>query len=682
MSVVLALALVVSMPVSASAAKKQPKLNKTKLTLKVGKTAKLKVKNTKKKVKWSSSKKKVATVKNGKVTAKKVGKTTITAKVGKKKLKCKVTVTKKASANNKTNKNNTTTPTSAPTAAPVSITTVSVVNARTIHVVLSSEQELSKDKFTVKMKEYANGTYNRTLSLESVTTTDKKTYVIKVDPEETAIPLNYYVQVTVDGLLGTGIASKETFYAKVGKYTDDITYSAKVGDYIERSIHLDDTYGYVKITSVEVPTGFTYEIEEKNERVNVSGTCQQTGVQTAVIRYEDELGNTYEATRRWVVGDSNTIAAYCRSSYGVVEEGQMTELSTNFYISGGSGEYRCEVTDPSTGTYVSANMDEDDELYGYVNGNFGMGTANVQVKISDANNSAITTSVGWTVNTKVGKRLYVNMKDATGNRVNAMLLKDAYAYAYNTDVTDLYVEEASSLLDEKGMYFILPEGSYDVKCNVNFYKRDYYGVEMTGIEKSIDMRLPFYSVTLTSSEIDLTGISWYDKENEMRVGENETVFVEKATELKSTVSIDNVFYRLEAKVTNPMSGTAEVVIVSQVNQDGGTITLDSPIETTLAICKVFYKFVPEESGYYCVYSTSEADTYGYVQDGNYQILSYDDDSGDGGNFKIVTELEAGKTYYLAMRCYGASDEGAAATITVRRATEDEVANAGNGDYDE
>lgn len=76
----------------------KPKLSATKVTLKVGKTKKLKVKNAKKKkIKWTSSNKKVATVsKSGKIKAKKKGKATITAKVGKKKLKCKVTV-KKAS---------------------------------------------------------------------------------------------------------------------------------------------------------------------------------------------------------------------------------------------------------------------------------------------------------------------------------------------------------------------------------------------------------------------------------------------------------------------------------------------------------------------------------------------------------------------------------------------------------
>lgn len=75
----------------ASAAK--VKLNRSKLTLVVGKTKKLKVSGSKRKVKWKSNKKSVATVnKHGKVTAKAPGKAVITASIGSKKYKCKVTV--------------------------------------------------------------------------------------------------------------------------------------------------------------------------------------------------------------------------------------------------------------------------------------------------------------------------------------------------------------------------------------------------------------------------------------------------------------------------------------------------------------------------------------------------------------------------------------------------------------
>jgi len=86
-------------------AKAKPKLNKTKKTLFVKETLKLKVKNnkSKKKVTWKSSKPKIVKVgKSGKVTAKKIGKATITAKVGKKKLKCKITVVKAMSCKTKT----------------------------------------------------------------------------------------------------------------------------------------------------------------------------------------------------------------------------------------------------------------------------------------------------------------------------------------------------------------------------------------------------------------------------------------------------------------------------------------------------------------------------------------------------------------------------------------------------
>ena len=71
------------------------KLNKTSLTIYVGKTSTLKVSGTSKKVTWSTSNKKVATVSSkGTVSAKSSGTATITAKVNNKNLRCKVTVKK------------------------------------------------------------------------------------------------------------------------------------------------------------------------------------------------------------------------------------------------------------------------------------------------------------------------------------------------------------------------------------------------------------------------------------------------------------------------------------------------------------------------------------------------------------------------------------------------------------
>ncbi|MDO4167687.1 MAG: Ig-like domain-containing protein, partial [Eubacteriales bacterium] len=81
-----------------AAEKKAVELNKKSLTLTVGKTSKLTLKNTpkNKNITWDSSKKKIATVtKKGNVRAIKRGKATITAKMGNQKYTCKVTVIKK-----------------------------------------------------------------------------------------------------------------------------------------------------------------------------------------------------------------------------------------------------------------------------------------------------------------------------------------------------------------------------------------------------------------------------------------------------------------------------------------------------------------------------------------------------------------------------------------------------------
>lgn len=92
---------VVMVPQSALAAKKQVKLNKKSVSVAVGKTVKVKLKNNKKKVKWTvvSGKKNVALSKKGKtgvtIKGKRVGKAKVQAKIGKKKYVCTVTVTNK-----------------------------------------------------------------------------------------------------------------------------------------------------------------------------------------------------------------------------------------------------------------------------------------------------------------------------------------------------------------------------------------------------------------------------------------------------------------------------------------------------------------------------------------------------------------------------------------------------------
>lgn len=109
---VLALMMIFSVfPATQVNAATKPKLSKTRITMTVGQSKKLKVKGISKKrakrIKWKSSKKKVVTVtKTGKIKARKAGTATITAKVGKKKLKCKVTVKKRSKKSTKKKESN------------------------------------------------------------------------------------------------------------------------------------------------------------------------------------------------------------------------------------------------------------------------------------------------------------------------------------------------------------------------------------------------------------------------------------------------------------------------------------------------------------------------------------------------------------------------------------------------
>ena len=94
------------LPQNVLAAKKKVKLSKKSVTVTVGKTVKIKLKNNKKKVKWTvvSGKKNVKLSKKEKsgvtIKGKKAGKAKVQAKVGKKKFVCKVTVKKQTSDKN------------------------------------------------------------------------------------------------------------------------------------------------------------------------------------------------------------------------------------------------------------------------------------------------------------------------------------------------------------------------------------------------------------------------------------------------------------------------------------------------------------------------------------------------------------------------------------------------------
>lgn len=71
---------------------------------------------------------------------------------------------------------------------------------------------------------------------------------------------------------------------------------------------------------------------------------------------------------------------------------------------------------------------------------------------------------------------------------------------------------------------------------------------------------------------------------------------------------------------------------------------------------VVLSFTPSASGYYVFYSynSQSCDPYGYIMDGNKELLAEGDDTENGMDFSISCYMNAGKTYYLAATCYSGS----------------------------
>ena len=66
----------------------------------------------------------------------------------------------------------------------------------------------------------------------------------------------------------------------------------------------------------------------------------------------------------------------------------------------------------------------------------------------------------------------------------------------------------------------------------------------------------------------------------------------------------------------------------------------------------WYKFTPQSSAYYTIYTVGSLDTVGALYDANDNLIKSNDDGGQGLNFKLVSYLTAGQTYYIKVNAFG------------------------------
>ena len=82
-------------------------------------------------------------------------------------------------------------------------------------------------------------------------------------------------------------------------------------------------------------------------------------------------------------------------------------------------------------------------------------------------------------------------------------------------------------------------------------------------------------------------------------------------------------------------------------------TIELNVEITAVISNggdlAFFRFMPNETGNYRFYSISDEDTYGYLYDEKMNLLTENDDGGNGGNFRIDYSLQKDTVYIVAVK---------------------------------
>lgn len=194
-------------------AAKKMALNKKKITLQVGSSTTLKVKNTKKKVTWKSSNKKVAIVsKKGKVTALKKGTAKITAKVSGKKFTCNVNVVKKKKSTTQAAKTDN-------NATDVAVSTTQSSNAQTTteqaQVATTTESNQAQTTTTTQAQE-STTTQEDSLDVKELNLSD-----IHFDSDGYSTE-NFFIDFSMM-VTASGMNYKEYYYSE--EEFDDVTLS-------------------------------------------------------------------------------------------------------------------------------------------------------------------------------------------------------------------------------------------------------------------------------------------------------------------------------------------------------------------------------------------------------------------------------------------------------------------------
>ncbi|MBR1597592.1 MAG: Ig-like domain-containing protein [Lachnospiraceae bacterium] len=440
---------------------------------------------------------------------------------------------------------------------PVNLASMEVQNAQSLVFALDNPCALDMSQVEVKIRQNATGTFNRKLTVDTLTSADSVNYSLVIN-SKTRINVGDYVQVSVPSLTGTAKTIEKQYMDQICAFTEDSVVSWKVNEYGTRSYSFDER-GYGALQIIGLPAGLT--AEEKNGSLIVKGIPTATGVTNATLTAVDEIGNTLTQTVKFVVyknsvydNDGNiteqgVLVGAATEKYALAATTDTNNLSFSFNsIYGGSSNYYYSViNDAATGLEVSNSKvtgsdGKDLKLDGYICYNNSTyysgsglysyakitapGTYDIVIRaydkkdvdnyISDSKKYPVNTikkcDVTVRVNVAQGVTVAGIVKDAAGNPIPNADLTFTNKNRADKYTTSRWAYSSSSTTGVGAYSVVLSPGTYDIEASYSAGISDsseatnyLYSQALTETKSGFDIALNLYKVSLVGSKTQVIG---------------------------------------------------------------------------------------------------------------------------------------------------------------------------------
>ncbi len=140
---------------------------------------------------------------------------------------------------------------------------------------------------------------------------------------------------------------------------------------------------------------------------------------------------------------------------------------------------------------------------------------------------------------------------------------------------------------------------------------------------------------------------------------NEYVQYNNNVEANDNKSKDQFYEKVYKSITEKNNNKDLMVEINSTFSSPVNVSPNIPILGSISTAgeEDFYRFTANTSGVFEIFTSSSIDTYGHLYNTSGTQLTFDDDSGEGLNFRITYNLVQGTSYIVKVRGYNSSVTG-------------------------